>query len=83
VARSGDTYLEIIFGDAGSGTLDQEVLDEAIKALLELQSSGRLVGLSLMIRSCVNVLMLYRRKKVRANSFNYLFLFELVFIFGA
>jgi exonuclease SbcC len=44
-AHSGGTYLETIFVDEGFGTLDPEALEEALKALLELQSSGRLVGI--------------------------------------
>jgi exonuclease SbcC len=44
-AHLGGTYFETIFVDEGFGTLGQEALDEAIKALLEPQNSGRLVGI--------------------------------------
>lgn len=44
-SHAGGVYLETIFVDEGFGTLDQESLEEALKALLELQSAGRLVGI--------------------------------------
>ena len=37
--------LDMMFIDEGFGTLDAETLDMAIKALLELQKGGRLVGI--------------------------------------
>ena len=43
-ARSGGVRLETMFIDEGFGTLDAESLDGAINCLLELQASGRLVG---------------------------------------
>ncbi|MEJ7545484.1 hypothetical protein, partial [Staphylococcus hominis] len=36
---------ESIFIDEGFGTLDQETLDTALDTLLNLQSTGRLVGI--------------------------------------
>jgi exonuclease SbcC len=44
-AHSGGVFLETIFVDEGFGTLDPEALDEALKALLDLQGAGRLVGI--------------------------------------
>ena len=41
----GGIKLDTIFIDEGFGTLDSETLDFAIKALIELQSNGRLVGI--------------------------------------
>jgi len=43
--NSGGIKLDTIFIDEGFGTLDIETLDFAMKALIELQSGGRLVGI--------------------------------------
>ena len=43
--NSGGIKLDTIFIDEGFGTLDSETLDFAMKTLLELQSSGRIVGI--------------------------------------
>ena len=42
---SGAVELESIFIDEGFGSLDGETLDTAMKALAEIQQSGRLVGI--------------------------------------
>jgi exonuclease SbcC len=42
--RSGGVRLETIFVDEGFGALDQSALDLAMEALVQLQGSGRLVG---------------------------------------
>lgn len=42
---SGGIHLDTIFIDEGFGTLDPESLDFAMKALLDLQRDGRLVGI--------------------------------------
>lgn len=42
---SGGTYLDTIFVDEGFGSLDPESLDLALRALMDLQQGGRLVGL--------------------------------------
>jgi exonuclease SbcC len=42
---SGGMHLETILVDEGFGTLDPESLDFAIKALVDLQQGGRLVGI--------------------------------------
>lgn len=42
---SGGIYLDTIFIDEGFGTLDPESLDFAIRALIDLQKGGRLVGI--------------------------------------
>lgn len=42
---AGGVSLETMFIDEGFGTLDPESLDQAIEALIEVQSSGRLVGI--------------------------------------
>ena len=42
---AGGVKLDTIFIDEGFGTLDSETLDMAIKALMDLQSGGRLVGI--------------------------------------
>lgn len=44
-AQEGGVHLETIFVDEGFGTLDPESLDLAMRALLDLQASGRLVGI--------------------------------------
>ncbi|WP_174728000.1 AAA family ATPase [Mesobacillus harenae] len=41
---AGGVSLETMFIDEGFGTLDPESLDQAIEALIDIQSSGRLVG---------------------------------------
>ncbi|MBS4189361.1 AAA family ATPase [Bacillus sp. FJAT-49705] len=42
---AGGVSLETMFIDEGFGTLDPESLDQAIEALMEIQNSGRLVGI--------------------------------------
>jgi len=44
-SRAGGLRLETIFIDEGFGSLDPESLDLAIRALLDLQQGGRLVGI--------------------------------------
>lgn len=43
--HAGGVSLETMFIDEGFGTLDPESLDQAIEALMDIQSSGRLVGI--------------------------------------
>lgn len=43
--HAGGVSLETMFIDEGFGTLDPESLDQAIEALMEIQSTGRLVGI--------------------------------------
>lgn len=44
-SRSGGIHMETLFVDEGFGTLDTETLDLAIKALIDLQQGGRMVGI--------------------------------------
>lgn len=44
-AYAGGIHLDTIFVDEGFGSLDPEALDLAFRALVDLQSSGRLVGI--------------------------------------
>ncbi len=44
-AYSGGIHLDTIIVDEGFGTLDPEALDLALRALLDLQKGGRLVGI--------------------------------------
>lgn len=44
-AYAGGIHLETILVDEGFGTLDPEALDFAIRALVDLQKGGRLVGI--------------------------------------
>ncbi|HEX8907839.1 MAG TPA: SbcC/MukB-like Walker B domain-containing protein, partial [Anaeromyxobacteraceae bacterium] len=43
--RSGGLRLDSLFVDEGFGTLDEETLDDAVRALEELREHGRLVGI--------------------------------------
>ena len=43
-ACSGGLYLETMFVDEGFGSLDTESLDLVINTLIDLQKSGRMVG---------------------------------------
>ncbi len=43
--RSGGLRLDALFVDEGFGSLDEETLDDALRALEELRESGRLVGI--------------------------------------
>jgi exonuclease SbcC len=42
---SGGLRMDALFIDEGFGTLDPEALDEALKVLMDLRESGRLVGI--------------------------------------
>lgn len=42
--RSGGVHLDTVFIDEGFGALDPEALDLALRALIDLQAAGRLVG---------------------------------------
>ena len=42
--RSGGLRLDALFVDEGFGSLDEETLDDAVRALEELREHGRLVG---------------------------------------
>lgn len=44
-AYAGGVSLETMFIDEGFGTLDPESLDQAVEALIDIQSAGRLVGI--------------------------------------
>jgi len=44
-ARAGGVRLDTVFVDEGFGSLDPEALDLALRALVDLQHGGRLVGI--------------------------------------
>jgi len=44
-SRAGGTRMEMLFIDEGFGSLDPESLDFALRTLIDLQQSGRLVGI--------------------------------------
>ena len=43
--ESGGITLEAIFIDEGFGTLDQETLETALDTLINIKTSGRMVGI--------------------------------------
>ena len=43
-AHTGGIHLDTLFIDEGFGSLDSESLDLAIRTLIDLQSSGRMIG---------------------------------------
>ncbi|WP_414043222.1 AAA family ATPase [Macrococcus sp. EM39E] len=43
--NAGGIHLEAVFIDEGFGTLDNETLEVAISALIDLQTSGKLIGM--------------------------------------
>lgn len=47
---AGGMHLETIFVDEGFGSLDEEALDQALRALVDLQQTGRLVGIISHVR---------------------------------
>jgi exonuclease SbcC len=47
---AGGMRLETIFVDEGFGSLDDEALDQALRALIDLQQTGRLVGIISHVR---------------------------------
>ena len=44
-AYAGGIKLDTLFIDEGFGSLDQESLDLAVKTLIDLQASGRMIGI--------------------------------------
>ncbi len=54
--NSGGIKLDTIFIDEGFGTLDTETLDYAMKALIELQRGGRLVGIISHVEEVKNLM---------------------------
>ena len=52
--QAGGIKLDTIFIDEGFGSLDMDTLDSAIKTLTELQSGGRLVGISSHVEELKN-----------------------------
>jgi exonuclease SbcC len=44
-AHSGGIRLDTLFIDEGFGSLDADALDLAIRTLIDLQASGRMVGI--------------------------------------
>ena len=43
-AYAGGIKLDTLFIDEGFGSLDQDSLDLAVRTLMDLQSSGRMIG---------------------------------------
>ncbi|KFM98499.1 exonuclease domain protein [Bacillus clarus] len=61
-AYEGGISIETMFIDEGFGSLDEESLTKAVDALIDLQKSGRFIGVISHVQELKNVLEVTKQK---------------------
>ena len=64
--QSGGIQIEALFIDEGFGTLDEEALAQALAALMQIESEGRLIGIISHVRELKE--QIYQQLQVKAKG---------------
>lgn len=64
--QSGGIQIEALFIDEGFGTLDEEALAQAMQALMQIESEGRLIGIISHVRELKE--QIYQQLQVRTKG---------------